>query len=186
MSELQPELRPARGELRQLNNATGGFFTVGEVNDTVDVETLRLAKLDSPRRVAWLRQKVRAYVINLAGRAFFRLPAVCAGFVIDDPKSEAIDCSLRLGTSHGLTGIECATAFKAEWGAGMKAAVQVGDKLRMAALSHIKVGGSTAALGEVLRQARNRFPAHWPFLTDDNLCAIAAGFPRRPKPRRPA
>ncbi len=142
--------------------------------------------MESPERVRWLRSQVSGYILDLAARAFFRLPTSCSDQCITDPKFECADLCAFLAAKHDLTAEEARAAFNAEWDAGMKAAVQVGDKLRMTALSHIKIAGSPAGIEQVLRQARNRFPAHWPYLTDDNLDAVAAGFRRPVKHRRAA
>ena len=152
----------------------------------VDADTRRLARMDSPQRIAWLRSQVHAYTTDLAVRQFFRLPTTCCDEEIPSPKDEALLAFIGVAGKHDLTPAECSAAFNAEWDAGMKAAVLVGDKLRMTALSHIKLTGGTAGLGQALRQARNRSPAHWPYLTDENLDAIAAGFRLRPKSRRAA
>ncbi len=149
-----------------------------------EAEKRRLDRLDSPARVRWLREQVRGYVIDLAARAYFRLPTVCAGSVIDDPKHEAIDCCLRLAESHGLTSSECATAFKSEWAAGMNLAVQVGEKLKITGLSHIKITGSGNGVEAALQAAAAKFPVGWPHLTPDDLKDIAAGFQRPAKARR--
>jgi hypothetical protein len=154
--------------------------------DDAENEKRRLERLDSPRRIAWLRSQLAGYIHELAVRSYFRLPTCCAGEHIPSPKDEALAACINLATSRGLTADECYAAFKTEWEAGMKTAVQVGEKLRITALSHIKVTGGTARLEDTLKQARNRFPVNWPYLTDENLSAIAAGFQRPAKPRRAA
>jgi hypothetical protein len=153
------------------------------VIDPVEVEARRLAKLDSPRRVAWLRQRVRPYVIDLAARAYFRLPTWCAGQEIPDPKEEALAACTGTAASHGLTGDETSTAFRAEWDAAMKTAVQAGEKLKIAALSHLKLTRDTAGIPTALRTTAARFPENWPYLAPHDLEAIAAGF-QRDTPRR--
>lgn len=149
-----------------------------------EAEKHRLARLDSPARVTWLREKVRGYVTDLAARAYFRLPTVCCDHDIDDPKHEAFDCCLRLAESHDLTDAECAAAFKAEWTAAMNIAVQVGEKLKIAGLSHVKITGTGKGVEEALQTVSSKFPAGWPHLTPDDLSAIAAGFQRPTKTRR--
>jgi hypothetical protein len=154
-------------------------FATGPINPG------QLPRLTSPERVRWLRSQVSGYFCDLAARAFFRLPTWCADQYIPDPKFECADLCASLAAKHALAVEEARAAFNAEWRAGMKIAEQVGEKLRIAGLSHIKITGSAAGIEQVLRQARNRFPAHWPYLTDANLDAIAAGFHRPSKQRRP-
>jgi hypothetical protein len=144
----------------------------------------QLARLTSPERVRWLRSQVSGYIYDLAGRAYFRLPTWCADQDIPDPKFECADLCASLAAKHGLTAEEARAAFNAEWHAAMKMAVQVGEKLRIAGLSHIKITGGAAGIEQVFRQARNRFPADWPYLTDADLESIAAGFHRPSNQRR--
>lgn len=151
---------------------------------SADIQAGRLPRLTSPERVRWLRSQVSGYICDLAARAFFRLPTWCADHCTPDPKFECADLCASLAAKHGLAAEEARAAFDAVWHAGMKAAVQVGEKLRIAGLSHIKITGGATGIEQVLRQARNRFPAHWPYLTDANLDAIAAGFHRPSKQRR--
>jgi hypothetical protein len=150
-----------------------------------EAEKRGVACLDSPARIRWLREQVQGYVTDLAARAYFRLETWCANKEIHAPKEEALSACANLATRHGLTSDECAAAFNTEWSRAMKLAVQVGEKLRIAALSHIKITGASAGVEQAMRQARNRFPADWPYLTDSDLDAIAVGF-RWPAKRRRA
>ncbi|MCB5945930.1 hypothetical protein [Acidocella sp. KAb 2-4] len=154
--------------------------------DPVDVERKRLARLDSPARIKWLREKVSGYIKNLAARTFFRLPTECAGYEIPDPKDEALTACINLVLAHDLNADECRIAFEAEWRIGMDMAKAAGEKIRISALSHIKATGSTERLIAALQAARAGFPDHWPYLTDTDLTALAAGFRAPAKPRRAA
>lgn len=148
-----------------------------------NMDPRRLPRLESPMRIKWLRLQVSAYICELAARAYFRLPMHVAGQLIPDPKLEAATLCANLAAQHQLTADEQSAAFKAEWDASMRAAVEVGEKIRIVALSQIKISGSAAGITQSLQQARTRFPVHWPYLTDENLDAIAAGF-RRPAQRQ--
>lgn len=148
-----------------------------------EAEKRRLARLDSPARVGWLKERVRGYVTDLAGRTFFRLPTIICGHFIDSPKAEAVACCIRMGNDVGLTGPECAAAFKAEWAAAMKLAQQEGEKLKITGLSHIKITGSARGVEAALQAAVAKFPSGWPRLTRDDVTIIAAGFQRSMKPR---
>jgi hypothetical protein len=143
----------------------------------------RLPRLDSPNRIAWLRAQLRGYTVDLAARAYFRLPTTCDDKPVPCPRSEALEAFGNLASGHGLTVDECLAGFNAEWSAGLRLAEQAGEKLKIAALSHIKVNKSSAGLEQVLRQTCRRFPDAWPFLTDADINAIAAGF-QRPQQRR--
>lgn len=154
--------------------------------DPADVERRRLDRLDSPQRIAWLRKQIGDYIVDLAARTFFRLPTWCAGHAVPDPKAEAEATCRGTAGSHGLTPIEAEMAFKAEWTSAIALAQQAGEKLKIVALSHIKAAGGVDGLEAALHGARNKFPAHWPFLTDDDLAAIAAGFRRTSRSRRAA
>ncbi len=142
----------------------------------------QMGRLDSPRRIAWLRDQMRGYVIDLAARHFFSLPTWCAGEQVE-PITEATAAVTMLGLKAGLTPDELRAALKAEWNAGIALAEKVGDKLRVVALSHLKLTGNRDGIPGVLRQARDRFPADWPFLAEHDLAAIASTF-QRPAMRR--
>jgi hypothetical protein len=154
--------------------------------DPGEIERRRLERLDSPRRIVWLRDQVRPYAIDLAARSYFRLKTWCAGQEVPDPKAEVQAAFIAIAASHHLTPDECAAAFRAEWSSAMNLAVQAGEKLKIAALSHIKASGGTDGLEAALQIAKDKFPAHWPYLGDTDLAAIAAGFRRPAKARRAA
>jgi len=143
----------------------------------------RLPRLDSPQRIAWLRTQLHSYTIDLAARSYFRLPTTCDDEPVPCPRSEALAAFVKLTVEHGLTVDECSAAFNAEWRAGLRLAEQAGEKLKIAALTHLKIRGEPDRLPEALRLARDRFPSTWPHLTPADLAALAAGF-QRPQQRR--
>jgi hypothetical protein len=148
-----------------------------------EIDPRQLPRLDSLRRVAWLRAQCHAYTVDLAARHYFRLPTTCDGEAIPCPRTEALSAFVGLCATHHLTAAECSAAFNAEWSAGIHLAKDAGEKLRIAALSHLKMRGQRDRIQDVLQLACERFPAGWPHLTPANLQALSAGF-QRPPPRR--
>lgn len=148
-------------------------------------------KMDSPARVKWLREQIAGYTRDLSARSYFRLPCFVLGFTeffepveIPDPKAECRQLARNLAEQNGLSQAEAESAFDAEWAESMRICEQQGEKLRMIALGHIKVAGCSAGLADTFMTAAKRFPDNWPFLTQDNFEAIAAGFSRRAVRRR--
>lgn len=149
-----------------------------------EAEKRRLARLDSPARIKWLRERVQDYAVEMGARTYFRLPTTVCGYPIDDPKAEIVAACVGIGNHHDLTGAECAAAFKAEWAAALSLAERVGEKLKIAGLSHIKAAGSARGIEAALQATVAKFPQNWPHLTRDDIASIAAGFQRPMKSRR--
>lgn len=135
-----------------------------------------LARMDSPRRVAWLRERLHGYTLDLAAREFFRLETWVCDEPIDSPKVEALNAFIETTYTRGLMPVECMSAFEAEWRMCMQIAVEMGQKFKIMALSHLKLGGNPDAIASVFLNARQKFPSDWPFLSEKNLADIAAGF----------
>jgi hypothetical protein len=156
-----------------------------QIIDKVGAEARHLARLDSPRRIAWLRDKLRDYTRDHAAFHYFRLPTFPDMEGLSH-KEHALAGYLNLGSSHGLTPDEAPAAFNGDWDASTKIAVQVGEKLKIAALSQIKLTRNSHGITEALRLAVARFPSNWPFLGPVELEAIAAGFHRATSDQRRA
>jgi len=142
----------------------------------------RLAKMDSPQRVRWLRQKIACYYSDLAARVYFRLPYYIAGHVIE-PESEAIDLVLRIGAKYNLSGTEQYTAYQAQWKIALNISAELGKQLIRIGKYYIDHGGTIKNLAQVFWQASLRFPEYWPFIARDEFEAIAQGFKKTRRKR---
>lgn len=136
---------------------------------------LRLQKLDSSRRVKWLRYKIASYYADLAARSFFRIPYYIDGEEIE-PESEAIDLVLRLGAIYHLTPTERHRAYQEQWKTALKTADKVGNHLKHIYKNHYATGGSTQTLPEFFAEESQKFPASWPYIAPTEFKNIGAGF----------
>lgn len=148
----------------------------------VDIERRRLAHLSSPQRISWLRDQIHSTFKDAALRFYFRMPSPRNR----SWKEYAIEAAVDIGLARGLTMPEITAAIKGEWSIGTDVAVKAGEKLRIIALSHLKMAGPPSTIHHAFKAARNGFPNQWPLFTDDILEAIAAGFRPASKARRAA
>jgi len=136
---------------------------------------IRLQKLDSPRRVKWLRYKISAYYDDLAARDFFRIPYYICGCTIE-PESEAIDLALRLGAIYKLTTTERHAAYVEQWRSALKTAETLGNHLKLIYKNHYSQGGSTDTLPQFFWEESQKFPLSWPYLSPKEFKKIGKGF----------
>jgi len=141
-----------------------------------DQITRRLDKMDSRQRIAWLREQVANYTIDLSVRVYFRLP-----FGDIDPEIEAITLSCNLGQRHGLTPDECYFAYRGEWARGLGMAASVGERFEAAAERHIQLYRRRDDIHKVLMREVRKLPAGMPCVTDDDIRIIARRFQHHPR-----
>jgi len=134
----------------------------------------RLAKMDCPRRIAWLRKQVRWYVRDLAARALLGLPTEF------DAMATAMEATIGTGESGALTPDEIKSAFWTEWKLGLDMAEKVRDRCEAVAARYIQLYRRRDGIAAALEVDRRRWPPHCLFLSPDDLALIAARFERHP------
>lgn len=140
----------------------------------------KLGKLDSPRRVKWLRQHISGYIRNIAARVYFRLPFTVLGEELD-PYLEAFTLSFNLAELYGFTDDERRVAFTAEWKRGVELAKEMAESIETAAARHIQLYRRRDNIMESLMRQRSKMPPQAPHLTDDDLGQICRRFQHHPK-----
>ncbi|HTS09101.1 MAG TPA: hypothetical protein VMP68_26280 [Candidatus Eisenbacteria bacterium] len=138
----------------------------------------KLGKLDSPRRVRWLRQHISGYIINIAARVYFRLPFTVLGEELD-PYLEAFTLSFNLAELYGFTDDERRLAFSTEWKRGVKLAEEMAETIEAAAARHIQLYRRRDNIMESLIRVKSKKPPQAPHLTADDLGQICERFQHR-------
>ena len=144
----------------------------------------KLEKLDSPRRVKWLRQHISGYIRNIAARVYFRLPFTVLGEELD-PYLEAFTLSFNLAELYGFTDDERRVAFTAEWKRGVELAKEMAESIETAAARHIQLYRRRDNIMESLMRQRSKMPPQAPHMTDDDLGQISLRFQHRSGTNQP-